>query len=109
MLKLAETEKCHFFRIAHELQPALFAPPIFNVQESKLTGLACKTNMSLSILALDSIQHHHFAEGLGIDILNKNDRSAVVIINPAVSYNYKIISYKIIQQFSFFLSLRHIM
>lgn len=96
--KLAEFEKCHYIRIAHNLQPALFAEArigigYFDDLEGSVTGLACKTNMSLTFVAMDSLQSYEFAERLGIDLNKRKDKTAVVIINPKVSASHKIIFY----------------
>lgn len=84
---LAEIEKCRYLRIAHRIQPAIFSPRIQKPEEVNDTveGMACKTNMSLSLVALDSLQNYYFAESLGIDILKEKDKTAVVILNPKVS------------------------
>jgi hypothetical protein len=34
---------------------------------------------------MDSLQFHQFAEGLGVDVLGRHDKTAVIIFNVAVS------------------------
>lgn len=53
---------------------------IFNI-----SGLACKTNASLSLIAVDSLMYHYFAERLGINISKRKDKTFAVIINDKVS------------------------
>lgn len=48
------------------------------------TGLACKSNASLSLLVFDSLRDYHFAERLGIDLSRKPFKTAVVIVNQKV-------------------------
>lgn len=51
-----------------------------------IEGLACKMNVSLNMIAIDSIENHHFAESLGIDIKNMKNMTAVVILDTKVSW-----------------------
>lgn len=44
------------------------------------TGLACRTNRTLSFVALDSVLFPTFAEHLGIDVLNATHSTVAVII-----------------------------
>lgn len=53
--------------------------------DDNVNGMACKTNTSLSLVAMDSLEYYYFAERLGIDISNKKDKTAAVIINPKVN------------------------
>lgn len=88
LLRLEQSEKCHFFRMGHGIHPPFFAPLNLSEEENSATrGLACKTNASLSMVSIDSLQYHYIAEGLGIDILNIEDKSAVVILNPTVIFS----------------------
>jgi hypothetical protein len=40
----------------------------------------------MSLIAMDSLQFHQFAAGLGIDVLARHDKTAVVIFNVVVSF-----------------------
>jgi hypothetical protein len=42
----------------------------------------------MSLIAMDSLQFHQFAEGLGIDVLRRHDKTAVVIFSVTVSYAF---------------------
>lgn len=50
-----------------------------------LTKSVCKINKTLTLIAIDSLHYFYFAEGLGIDLLSKKDKTAVVILDVAVS------------------------
>lgn len=51
-----------------------------------LTESVCKINKTLALIAIDSLHYFHFAEGLGIDVLKKKNKTAVVILDAAVSF-----------------------
>lgn len=69
-----------------------YHPPVFprnlshDHQKINLTSFICKSNTTLALIAVDSLQFFHIAEGLGIDILKKKDKTAVAIVDPVVSY-----------------------
>lgn len=50
-----------------------------------LTKSVCKTNKTLTLIAIDSLHYYYFAEALGIDLLKKKDKTAIVILDVAVS------------------------
>ena len=52
--------------------------------ELEVTGFGCAENNTLLLLALDSLKYHHFAESLGIDVLNNYHKTAVVIVDEKV-------------------------
>ncbi|KOC69381.1 Thioredoxin domain-containing protein 11 [Habropoda laboriosa] len=53
-----------------------------------LTESVCKINKTLTLIAIDSLHYFYFAEGLGIDLLKKKDKTAVVILNVAHESQY---------------------
>ncbi|XP_053997543.1 thioredoxin domain-containing protein 11 [Hylaeus anthracinus] len=53
-----------------------------------LTESLCKMNKTLALIAIDSLHFFHFAESLGIDILKKKDKTAVVILDAARESQY---------------------
>lgn len=53
-----------------------------------LTKSVCKINKTLTLIAIDSLHYFYFAEGLGIDLLNKKDKTAVVILDVAHESQY---------------------
>ncbi|XP_071442293.1 thioredoxin domain-containing protein 11 [Hetaerina americana] len=88
-----EEEKCRKLLHGEILQPAVFPDNDVHEECSKksekfcfspsIQGLACRTNRTLSILALDSLKYHHFAMGLGVDVLSRKDATAVVILHAS--------------------------
>ncbi|CAK9802194.1 Thioredoxin domain-containing protein 11 [Anthophora plagiata] len=67
--------------------------PIFprdNVEHPNinLTESVCKINKTLTLIAIDSLHYFYFAEGLGIDLLKKKDKTAVVILDVAHESQY---------------------
>lgn len=80
---------CKLWRFANELGPPVAPAKIPRLEErrkiSHIDGLACEKNFTLHILAVDSVRNHHFAEFLGLDIVNKKDMTAAVILDTKVS------------------------
>lgn len=64
------------FDITEMSEDDLSSPP-----DPLLVGLACRSNKTVSLLAMDSDQYGHFAAGLGIDLSRHKHRTAVVILN----------------------------
>lgn len=85
---------CTVMKFANERNPPVF-PSMMSEKRVNLShnihGLSCANNFSLHILAMDSVQNVHFAESLGIDIVNKKDMTALVIMDNKVS----LIQYKV--------------
>lgn len=80
LLRLQEELQCslaHFRKLYH---PAFFTSP--NADSTSIEGLACASNGSLTMLAMDSLMYHHFAESLGVDVLKAKRKTALVIVNP---------------------------
>lgn len=50
-----------------------------------ISGLSCKTNKSLILMAFDSNMYYTFAERLGINILNIVNKTAAIIMDHEVS------------------------
>lgn len=86
LVRIFESEQCRHVRLAHKLQPALFIrrPKYFYDVNTSVTGMGCKTNMSLTLIAIDSLQNYNFAKNLGIDLDTRKDKTAVVILDPKV-------------------------
>lgn len=74
MLKLAETksEILFFDDEEEDTEPA---------SVDLVSGLACKYNKTFSLIAIDSISFHTFAERLGIDILEIENKTVAVIMD----------------------------
>jgi hypothetical protein len=46
-----------------------------------ITGIACKQNRTLSLMAIDSVQYHVFAERLGVDVLRRPNKTVAFILD----------------------------
>ena len=53
-----------------------------------LTESVCKINKTLALIAIDSLHYFHFAEGLGIEVLKRKDKTAVVILDATHESQY---------------------
>lgn len=78
-------------KLAQDYQPALFSQSVTDYVEHgkefanlNISGLGCKTNMSLTFIAMDSLMQRDLAERLGIDISNRKDKTVAVIVNEKV-------------------------
>ncbi|XP_047516741.1 thioredoxin domain-containing protein 11 [Pieris napi] len=78
---------CNILRFANKLYPAV-NPGKVDGNISHIHGLACQTNLTMNILAVDSLRNYHFAEALGIDLKNKKDMTAVVILDSKHESQY---------------------
>ncbi|KAK0162092.1 hypothetical protein PV327_008457 [Microctonus hyperodae] len=54
----------------------------------KLDTSACDMNRTMAFLSIDSLNYYHFAEGLGINILQMRDKTAVVILDSLRESQY---------------------
>lgn len=82
-------ERCRQLRHARLLDKPYF-PVEKELEEGDqgIKGLRCSGNKTLSFLAFDSLQLHHFAERLGVDVLHRKDKSAVLIVDPQAETQY---------------------
>lgn len=81
-------EICRNFILAEKYHPAVFeSKPLQDTGIVDVTGLACKSNKSLGLLAMDSLMHYHFAEKLGINLSKYKDNTAAVIVDGKVRKN----------------------
>lgn len=76
---------CHLYRFAAELGQPIAPAKVTTGNITHIDGLACATNSSLYMIAVDSVENYHFPEALGIDITKKKDMTAVVILDSRVS------------------------
>ncbi|CAH2106394.1 unnamed protein product [Euphydryas editha] len=79
---------CRLMKFANKLSPPVSPARVTSGNITHLHGLACKTNSTLYMMAIDSILNYHFAEALGIDIKNKKDMTAVVILDSKYESQY---------------------
>lgn len=85
MLKKWDEFECKNFEFLTEYYHLPFprAPDNSQLTEA-INGLACVNNRTLKIIAMDSLSHYQFAEGLGINILDMKDKTAAVIVDKKV-------------------------
>lgn len=83
LLKIYKENECKLHQIAANYHKPIFSPTIHSQfkNDVNITGLACKHNTSLTLIALDSLKYHMFAERFGLDILSKTDKTAAIIID----------------------------
>lgn len=81
---------CNIMRFANDLGSPVIPGTILDERRNvtHIRGLSCAYNFSMHMLAVDSVRNHHFAESLGIDITNKNDLTAVVILDSKNENQY---------------------
>lgn len=75
---------CNVVNFAYELGPPVMPARDQEANVTSVHGLACAKNFSLNMVAVDSVRNYHFAESLGIDVTNKKDMTAVVILDTKV-------------------------
>ncbi|KAG8236018.1 hypothetical protein J437_LFUL015969, partial [Ladona fulva] len=84
LLSHSKEEECKRYLHGELMQPAFFpSDGDSHFSMSKIQGLACKTNQTISMVALDSLKYHHFAMGLGVDVLSRKYATAVVIVHAS--------------------------
>lgn len=90
LLKSWQNEKCRIAGLAREFHPILLTKSVRNTDDTRLnvSGLACKLNSSLALIAMDGLRYYHFAERLGIDISLNKDKTAAVIINQKMEAHH---------------------
>ncbi|RZC27651.1 thioredoxin domain-containing protein 11 [Asbolus verrucosus] len=80
-------EDCREFLLSQKYGPAIFERKVRG-NDFNITGLACKTNLTLAFIALDSLRFYHFAEKLGVDLPDSSQKSGVVIINEKMETHH---------------------
>ncbi|CAG4956488.1 unnamed protein product [Parnassius apollo] len=79
---------CRLMQFAKQLGPPIYPAKVTNGNITHIHGLSCVSNSSLYMIAVDSVQNHHFPEALGIDITKKKDMTAVVILDSKQGSQY---------------------
>lgn len=98
----ASIERCRRLRRAKRIHHPVFPHSAYHRKSPRhFTGLACNTNKTMSLIAMDSLQFHQFAAGLGIDVLARHDKTAIVIFNVVVSCTFVIICSQYLKLFVF--------
>ncbi|XP_033213679.1 thioredoxin domain-containing protein 11 [Belonocnema kinseyi] len=75
-------EKCEKLLTGNKYHRAIFPRDYEKDPSINLTPAICEVNKTLSFIAVDSLYFYHYAEGLGVDVLNRRDKTAAVILDP---------------------------
>ncbi|XP_035744274.1 thioredoxin domain-containing protein 11-like isoform X1 [Vespa mandarinia] len=81
-------ENCKRSFAAHRYHEPVFPQDSFEKSNISLIKSLCNINRTLSLIAIDSLHYFHFAEGLGIDVLKKKDKTAAIILDVAQESEY---------------------
>lgn len=81
-------ESCKKWSAGHTYHEPIFPQDSYKHSNISLTKSLCKMNKTLSMIAIDSLHYFHFAEGLGIDVLNKKDKTAAIILDVSQESEY---------------------
>lgn len=74
--------KCEMLKIAERKSEILFIDDDDDSSFLQLvSGLACKANKTFTLISIDSVSFHTFAERLGIDILEMENKTAAIIMD----------------------------
>ncbi|XP_023941308.2 thioredoxin domain-containing protein 11 isoform X2 [Bicyclus anynana] len=79
---------CRRMLFAHSVSPPVSPAKVSHGNITHIHGPACDTNYTISMIAVDSFRNYHFAESLGVDIKNKKDMTAVVILDSKHESQY---------------------
>lgn len=77
--------ECKRWVIGNRYHQPIFPRDNLEYPNINLTKSVCTINKTLTLIAIDSLHYFYFAEGLGIDLFKKKDKTAVVILDVAVS------------------------
>ncbi|XP_018323145.1 thioredoxin domain-containing protein 11 isoform X2 [Agrilus planipennis] len=88
--KFWNREMCRLLRITEKLIPSIYTDYVKNnlTVNNKIDGLLCKTNRTLTFYALDSLETYYFAERLGVNVFDRKDKTAAVIIDDNSETHY---------------------
>lgn len=75
---------CKVYNFGKQWGPSIFPTTVDEENLNHIFGLSCKMNFSLNMIAVDSVENHHFVESLGIDVKNMKDKTTVVILDTKV-------------------------
>ena len=79
---------CKKWIAGNKYHPPAFPRDSFDHPNINLTESVCKINKTLALIAIDSLYYFYFAESLGMNILRKKDKTAVVIVDAAHESQY---------------------
>jgi hypothetical protein len=81
ILKYEFRRRCEMLRIADRKSEILFMDDEDTAPLQLVSGLACKSNRTFTLVSIDSNNFHTFAERLGIDILEVKNRTTALIMD----------------------------
>lgn len=73
--------KCEMLQIAERNDDIFFIEDADSASLQLVSGLACKSNKTFTLISMDSNSFHTFAERLGIDILEIENKTAAIIMD----------------------------
>lgn len=73
--------QCEMLRQAERKSDILFIDDADSYPLELITGLGCKSNKTFTFISMDSNNFHTFAERLGIDILEMENKTAAMIMD----------------------------
>ncbi|CRK94444.1 CLUMA_CG007951, isoform A [Clunio marinus] len=73
--------KCEILRLAKRKSDILFIDDVDPAPLELVSGLACKYNKTFTLISMDSLSFHTFAERIGIDILEIENKTAAIIMD----------------------------
>lgn len=73
--------KCEMMQLSERKSENVFIEDVDPIPLKLVSGLACKSNRTLTLLSIDSLNFHTFAERLGIDILEMENKTAAIIMD----------------------------
>lgn len=90
-LKQRELKReCEFMFLSELDEPTIFFNERGDENLELMSGLGCDVNKTLSFMAIDSVLYHTFAERLGIDILNYENKTAALILDHENESTYRL-------------------
>ncbi|XP_050300516.1 thioredoxin domain-containing protein 11 isoform X2 [Anthonomus grandis grandis] len=86
--KRQKYENCKTFLAAQKVYPEVFVPddPV-DSEDINVSDFACSNN-SVKFIVMDSLRYYVFAERLGVNLFNRKDMSAVVIVDEQAESHY---------------------
>lgn len=86
--KYNQKRNCEMLRLAEERSEILFVDDANTAPLERISGLACKSNRTFTLVSMDSVSFHTFAERLGVDILEIENKTSAIIIDQENESTY---------------------
>ncbi|XP_012271941.1 thioredoxin domain-containing protein 11 [Orussus abietinus] len=81
-------EECRMLLAGNDYHPPVFPNDSPNHPIINFSSAVTKVNKTLALIALDSLYYFPFAEGLGINVSKRRDKTAVVIVDSLQESQY---------------------